>query len=82
MICPVCGSNNTGKVGSDEYYCANCLLEFSKSGRKTQYFYIDEEGSSVLLKNKTAAKKMAAMIQSDQTEGTSILKGKHAFKVY
>ncbi len=64
MNCPVCGSNNTGKIGSDEYYCANCLLEFSKYGGKMQYYYINEEGTAVLLKNKTAAKKMAALIQT------------------
>ncbi|NLX91335.1 MAG: hypothetical protein GXZ07_07075 [Firmicutes bacterium] len=71
MNCPVCGSNNTGKIGSSEYYCANCLLEFSKSGRKVQYYYIDEEGTSVLLKNKTDAKKMAALIQSQEEDSAN-----------
>ena len=81
MICPVCWSNNTGKVGNDEYYCANCLLEFSKSGKKTRYYYIDEEGSSVLLKNKTVAKKMAAMIRAEE-EGPEDLEGEHTLKFH
>jgi len=66
MNCPVCGSNNTGKIGSDEYYCANCLLEYSKFGGKIKYYFINEEGTAVLLKNKTAAKKMAVLIQTEK----------------
>ena len=80
MNCPVCGSNNTGKIGSDEYYCANCLLEFARHGGKLEYYYINEEGTSVLLKNKNAAKKMAALIQAEK-ENSEDLAGLAIIKV-
>ena len=58
MACPVCKSINTGKIGPNAYYCADCLLEFTENGGETEIFYIDAEGSSVALKDKEAALKV------------------------
>lgn len=54
MRCPVCASIDTGKVGTDQYYCWNCLLEFSRNGEHgfTAY-YVDEEGTLVALGGET-----------------------------
>lgn len=50
MQCPVCHGRNTGKVGTNQYYCWQCLLEFSFSPQHVpQVFYIEEDGSLVPL---------------------------------
>ncbi|NLZ38907.1 MAG: hypothetical protein GX893_04785 [Firmicutes bacterium] len=50
MKCPLCGGIDTGKVGTNQYYCWNCLLEFSMDGPDgfTAY-YVDEEGTLISL---------------------------------
>lgn len=50
MNCPLCNSIDTGKVGTDQYYCWNCLIEFTTKGPSgfTAY-YVDEEGTLVSL---------------------------------
>jgi hypothetical protein len=65
MACPVCKSINTGKVGHNTYYCANCLLEFTESGGEIEIFYIDAEGSSFALRDKEVALKLVESIRED-----------------
>ena len=50
MKCQLCNTINTGKVGTDQYYCWNCLVEFTMAGPDgfTAYF-VDEEGALVSL---------------------------------
>ncbi|MGI6308353.1 MAG: hypothetical protein ACOX1X_07125 [Dethiobacteria bacterium] len=64
MACPVCQSINTGKVGNDTYYCADCLLEFTDKSGQMEIFYIDAEGASFALKDKNIALKLVETIQS------------------
>lgn len=48
MHCPLCGSIDTGKVGTGQYYCWNCLHEFCLQGKQGfTAFYVDEEGALV-----------------------------------
>ena len=45
-------SVNTGKIGSDTYYCSDCLLEFACNGNEITIYYIDPEGVSYALKDR------------------------------
>jgi hypothetical protein len=63
VICPVCKSINTGKVGSNTYYCADCFIEFEIGGEKLKMYYIDAEGAPVILKDKETAQTLAAYLQ-------------------
>ncbi len=63
MYCPVCGSVNIGKIGSDTYYCSDCLLEFTCSGSEVTICYIDPEGVSFTLKDRGEALKLADSIR-------------------
>lgn len=50
MKCPICASIDTGKVGTGQYYCWNCLVEFNFSGKRGySAYYVDEEGALVSL---------------------------------
>lgn len=64
MACPVCQSINTGKVGNNTYYCADCLLEFTDKGGQMEIFYIDAEGTSFALKDINIALKLVETIQT------------------
>ncbi|NLJ56215.1 MAG: hypothetical protein GX334_04090 [Firmicutes bacterium] len=64
MFCPVCRSINTGKVGSNVYYCADCLLEFTDKNGQMEIFYIDAEGASFALRDKNIALKLVETIRS------------------
>jgi len=50
MNCPLCRSIDTGKVGTGQYYCWQCLHEFCLQGQHGfTAFYVDAEGSLISL---------------------------------
>lgn len=50
MQCPICRTQDTGKVGTNQYYCWQCLLEFCLSPHsEPRIFYVEEDGSLVPL---------------------------------
>jgi hypothetical protein len=48
MQCPICRSNQTGKVGADQYYCWSCCVEFNTDG-VGEVYEISEDGSLVAI---------------------------------
>jgi hypothetical protein len=50
MNCPLCASIDTGKVGTDQFYCWNCLVEFNMHGQEYTAYYVDEEGTLISLR--------------------------------
>jgi len=51
MQCPICYQNNTGKVGSRQYYCWDCLIEFKiTTNQEYKLFYVESDGSLIELK--------------------------------
>jgi ribosomal protein S26 len=49
MNCPVCKGYQVGKVGSDQYYCWNCFIEFSVRKGRVNLYEVAEDGSLVSL---------------------------------
>lgn len=49
--CPVCGRRMIGKVGSDQYYCWECCVEFSVSGQSVQVFAVELDGTLTMCEN-------------------------------
>jgi len=48
LRCPACGEKNTGKVGSRQYYCWDCLIEFRLNGKEeARMFYVESDGTLV-----------------------------------
>ncbi len=47
MHCPLCGTCDTGRVGTNQYYCWNCLLEFTQNNEEVKFFYVESDGSLV-----------------------------------
>lgn len=43
--CPVCGSTQVGRVGSDQYYCWNCFVEFNFNKGRVNLYEVAEDGS-------------------------------------
>lgn len=57
MKCPICNSIDTGKVGTVQYYCWNCFVEFNMRGpNQFTAYYVDEEGALVSLSEMGEAK--------------------------
>ncbi len=48
MQCPICRSNQTGKVGADQYFCWSCFVEFNTQG-EGEVYEICEDGSLLAL---------------------------------
>lgn len=44
MYCPLCSGKEVGKIGADQYYCWNCLIEYND---KNEIFEVAEDGSLV-----------------------------------
>ncbi len=49
MICPRCHSRAVGRVGVDQYYCADCCVEFIQKKNQLRLYEVDPEGSLVAL---------------------------------
>lgn len=47
MMCPLCGSKSTGKVGVEQFYCWDCCIEFKHDGQDFQVYDVAEDGSLV-----------------------------------
>ena len=47
--CPICNSIDIGKVGTGQFYCWNCLMEFSVTAKGFTAYYVDEEGTLISL---------------------------------
>jgi len=48
MHCPLCGTIDTGKVGTNQYYCWQCLMEFKTSDKQQdRMYYVEEDGSLI-----------------------------------
>lgn len=45
--CPLCGTCDTGRVGTNQYYCWNCLLEFTQNNEEVKFFYVESDGRLV-----------------------------------
>jgi uncharacterized OB-fold protein len=44
MKCPLCGGKQVGKIGTDQFYCWNCFVEYDS---KNQVYAVDEDGSLI-----------------------------------
>jgi len=47
--CPTCGGLQVGRVGSDQYYCWNCFMEFNFNKGKVNLFEVAEDGTLVAI---------------------------------
>lgn len=48
MYCPLCGSVDTGRVATDQFYCWHCLIEFRVNSRnEITIYYVEDDGSLV-----------------------------------
>lgn len=57
MHCPVCNGIDTGKVGTNQYYCWQCFIEFSVNQRnQVKLYYVESDGSLVFLQSVAEAK--------------------------
>lgn len=54
LVCPECGGRSLGKVGTDQYYCWDCCVEFSWLGPEIEIFEVDPEGTLISLGKKEA----------------------------
>lgn len=51
LRCPACGGLQVGKVGSDQFYCWNCYLEFNFHKGQVNLFEVAEDGSLIAMDN-------------------------------
>lgn len=47
MRCPNCGSASIGRVGTEQYYCWDCCVEFNVAGSGVRIFQLDAEGELI-----------------------------------
>jgi len=45
--CPSCGHSETGRVGSHEFYCWNCCLEFHGVPGLWRLFSVEPDGTLI-----------------------------------
>ncbi len=51
MRCPACNGLQVGRVGSDQYYCWNCFIEFAVKKDRVNMYEVAEDGSLVSIEN-------------------------------
>ncbi len=45
LRCPSCRSIQVGKVGTDQYYCWNCFIEFNNNKGRVSLYEVAEDGT-------------------------------------
>ena len=45
--CPACGTRTVGRVGSGQYFCWDCCVEFSMGRNGFQIYRVEEDGTLV-----------------------------------
>ncbi|MCF6093989.1 hypothetical protein L1765_08400 [Microaerobacter geothermalis] len=45
LYCPNCKGKDIGKIGTHQYYCWTCFIEFSLVGDEVNVFQVEEDGS-------------------------------------
>jgi len=45
ITCPLCKKNTVGKVGSNQYYCLECFVEFLIQKDKTTIYEVSDDGT-------------------------------------
>jgi len=45
--CPLCGKNEIGRVGTNQYFCWECLVEFSVNNNRVVVFEVADDGTLV-----------------------------------
>jgi ribosomal protein L37AE/L43A len=43
-FCPACQGRNVGRVGTGQYYCWDCFIEFSVSHKGIRMFRVEPDG--------------------------------------
>lgn len=43
--CPNCKSKDIGKIGTSQYYCWGCFIEFAYANDEYDIFQVEEDGS-------------------------------------
>lgn len=44
MRCPGCQGRNIGKVGTGQFYCWDCFIEFAVSSRGLKMYRVEPDG--------------------------------------
>ncbi len=57
MHCPLCGTCDIGKVGTTQFYCWNCLLEFTEEEGKIKFYQVEPDGTLLYIDLETAIEK-------------------------
>lgn len=45
IYCPNCKRKDIGKIGTNQYYCWGCFIEFQYSNDTYDVFQVEEDGS-------------------------------------
>lgn len=43
-LCPSCQGRNVGRVGTGQYYCWDCCIEFALSHKGVRMFRVEADG--------------------------------------
>ena len=43
-LCPSCQGRNVGRVGTGQYYCWDCYIEFAFSHKGVRMFRVESDG--------------------------------------
>ncbi len=44
-LCPLCHNNTVGKIGSKQFYCRECFIEFSIQENKISVYEVCDDGT-------------------------------------
>lgn len=47
MRCPNCAGRSIGRVGSEQYYCWDCCIEFNTGRGAIRIYHLDPDGELI-----------------------------------
>lgn len=55
MRCPSCAGRSIGRVGSEQYYCWDCCIEFNMGRGVIRIYHLDADGELIAAATQPAA---------------------------
>lgn len=61
-LCPHCSARNVGRVGTGQYYCWDCFIEFSINQRGIRMYRVEPDGELSRMEDASAGQGMEGVL--------------------
>lgn len=69
MRCPNCAGRSIGRVGSEQYYCWDCCIEFNTGRGSIRIYHLDADGELIAAAAQGAGETVSMGLPANEDRG-------------